>query len=297
MWQNTNTDESEDLIVDIRNQTYEVQMFLPGVQQNEPVIGQVTRPDSEQTNRTTARLAKAINVMYYCYVVCVVVIATTILIIEWGKECDKPLYLWASVQLGLQVVSVGVNASLSMKICSENPADNEEISTRRMILTRVLKASRSVLNTLWAVWFISGMIWTFSSRSCAQTSPALYNFCLGWIIAHLIVLGLILLCCCCGLVAMFVLYRYQPQLFGIQRPLGVSNKVINSLETKKYHVGMMDVEDAKCAICLTAYEEGDDIRFLPCSPKKHHFHNACVDEWLRINGTCPFCKKSVDTRQ
>ncbi|KAJ2769382.1 hypothetical protein IWQ57_003133 [Coemansia nantahalensis] len=51
-----------------------------------------------------------------------------------------------------------------------------------------------------------------------------------------------------------------------------------------------DPEDCTCVICLGDYEEDDVLRLLPC---RHHMHQACVDEWLHINQTCPLCKRSV----
>ncbi|KAJ1665689.1 hypothetical protein IW140_001539 [Coemansia sp. RSA 1813] len=51
-----------------------------------------------------------------------------------------------------------------------------------------------------------------------------------------------------------------------------------------------DAEDSMCAICLNDYEDGDILRLLPC---KHHMHQACVDEWLHINRSCPLCKREV----
>ncbi|KAJ1749909.1 beta transducin [Coemansia sp. RSA 989] len=53
-----------------------------------------------------------------------------------------------------------------------------------------------------------------------------------------------------------------------------------------------DPEDCMCAICLCDYEEGDVLRLLAC---QHHMHQACVDEWLHINQTCPLCKQMVKT--
>ncbi len=35
--------------------------------------------------------------------------------------------------------------------------------------------------------------------------------------------------------------------------------------------------DHSCAICLSDYEKGQGLRFLPC---KHHFHAECVDKYL-----------------
>ena len=45
-----------------------------------------------------------------------------------------------------------------------------------------------------------------------------------------------------------------------------------------------------CAICLSEYNSKETVRIIPeC---KHCFHADCVDEWLRMNSTCPVCRKS-----
>ena len=49
-------------------------------------------------------------------------------------------------------------------------------------------------------------------------------------------------------------------------------------------------EDTKCSICLGWYENGDDLRILPCS---HHFHLGCADEWFKITATCPLCVRPI----
>ncbi|KAJ1416092.1 Zinc finger, RING-type [Sesbania bispinosa] len=49
-------------------------------------------------------------------------------------------------------------------------------------------------------------------------------------------------------------------------------------------------EDAECCICLSSYDDGVELRELPCG---HHFHCACVDKWLYINATCPLCKYNI----
>lgn len=49
-------------------------------------------------------------------------------------------------------------------------------------------------------------------------------------------------------------------------------------------------EEDKCAICLGEYEEREGVKILPCT---HMFHCECVDRWLNVNRTCPFCKQSI----
>ena len=49
-------------------------------------------------------------------------------------------------------------------------------------------------------------------------------------------------------------------------------------------------EDDCCPICLVEYNDGDDIRCLPCN---HEFHKSCVDPWLGNNASCPACRHSL----
>jgi len=52
-----------------------------------------------------------------------------------------------------------------------------------------------------------------------------------------------------------------------------------------------DVNDSvTCPICLLDFEDGDDIRILPCN-SKHRFHDACVVPWLlNVSSLCPLCR-------
>ncbi|XP_027364633.1 RING-H2 finger protein ATL70-like [Abrus precatorius] len=48
---------------------------------------------------------------------------------------------------------------------------------------------------------------------------------------------------------------------------------------------------SSCSICLMDYKETDLLRVIPgCG---HLFHANCVDPWLRINFTCPVCRRTV----
>ncbi|KGN56428.1 hypothetical protein Csa_011440 [Cucumis sativus] len=45
-----------------------------------------------------------------------------------------------------------------------------------------------------------------------------------------------------------------------------------------------------CSICLGEYLTKDTVRCIPeC---KHCFHVDCIDQWLRVNSSCPLCRNS-----
>lgn len=55
-----------------------------------------------------------------------------------------------------------------------------------------------------------------------------------------------------------------------------------------------DTEDntEKCTICLSEFEDNEDVRRLPCM---HLFHIECVDQWLATNKRCPICRVDIET--
>ena len=52
-----------------------------------------------------------------------------------------------------------------------------------------------------------------------------------------------------------------------------------------------DDEGDKCTICLSEFEDSEDVRRLPCM---HLFHTACVDQWLSSNKRCPICRVDIE---
>ncbi|KAH7538207.1 hypothetical protein FEM48_Zijuj03G0174400 [Ziziphus jujuba var. spinosa] len=49
-------------------------------------------------------------------------------------------------------------------------------------------------------------------------------------------------------------------------------------------------EDLTCPICLSEYKPKETLKTIPeC---QHCFHADCIDGWLRLNATCPICRKS-----
>ncbi|PKI45256.1 hypothetical protein CRG98_034336 [Punica granatum] len=50
-------------------------------------------------------------------------------------------------------------------------------------------------------------------------------------------------------------------------------------------------ECTECAVCLSEFEEGEELRRLLCG---HTFHKGCLDTWLQQRlATCPLCRSKV----
>ncbi|UJR16536.1 hypothetical protein I4U23_003436 [Adineta vaga] len=65
---------------------------------------------------------------------------------------------------------------------------------------------------------------------------------------------------------------------------------INSIPTVKV-TGEQARDNLQCAICMDDFKENDEAKRLPCS---HHFHEECISRWLRLHGTCPTCRVTLD---
>lgn len=46
----------------------------------------------------------------------------------------------------------------------------------------------------------------------------------------------------------------------------------------------------ECSICLDRFKLVQNVRKLPCG---HMFHKQCVDRWLIVHASCPYCKAEI----
>ncbi|CAO2827194.1 unnamed protein product [Amaranthus hypochondriacus] len=89
-----------------------------------------------------------------------------------------------------------------------------------------------------------------------------------------------------------VVLSSQPSVSSIGS-VPAPNEVVESLPVKAYNKStkFQNEEIAQCYICLLEYEEGDDMRVLPCH---HEFHKKCIDKWLKeIHRVCPLCRGDI----
>lgn len=177
-------------------------------------------------------------------------------------------------------------------------------------------------NTMFSfIWWIIGFYWVSSGgQTLIRDAPQLYWLCIVFLafdvlfvvfcVALAFAIGITVCCCLPCLIAI---------LYAVADQEGASDEDIHQLPKYKFRTiveaeklssetsepsgGIMiecgsetpiehvlSAEDAECCICLSAYDDGVELRELPCS---HHFHSSCIDKWLYINATCPLCKYSI----
>jgi hypothetical protein len=70
----------------------------------------------------------------------------------------------------------------------------------------------------------------------------------------------------------------------------IDTRSIGSAMGDEPNLALEETEE-HCPICLLDFEDGDDMRVLPCEGS-HQFHAVCIDQWLlEISSSCPLCRK------
>jgi hypothetical protein len=199
--------------------------------------------------------------------------------------CDKPLTFWAIIH--------GARLVLAM-IVSFLPVFSRRVTVQSENYIRV----NDTLNMLGFAWFIVGNLWILNSQTCEEKQPQIYYLCLILLTIQYGVMFLpCLLLCLLAPIVFFCLPALIRLSVALQPDRGADASIINALPLLIYSPNMFPVEDnPECAICLAEYEAGEELRQLPCHAK-HHFHKNCVDNWLKLNGSCPICRAPIDSSE
>ncbi|CAF1114692.1 unnamed protein product [Rotaria sordida] len=87
-----------------------------------------------------------------------------------------------------------------------------------------------------------------------------------------------------------LLTQFLNQMGENNGPAPASESRINSIPTVKI-TSAQARDSLQCAICMEEFKKNDEAKRLPCS---HHFHEECILRWLRMHGTCPTCRITLD---
>lgn len=177
-------------------------------------------------------------------------------------------------------------------------------------------------NTMFSfIWWIVGFYWVSAGGDSLTTdAPLLYWLCITFLafdvffvvicVAVACVIGIAVCCCLPCIIA--ILYAVADQEGATKedidrlpkykfKRIGEFEKINGEIQesfggimtecgTDTPIEHMLSMEDAECCICLCPYDDGTELRELPC---RHHFHCTCIDKWLHINATCPLCKLNI----
>lgn len=219
--------------------------------------------------------------------------------VTYTQACDT--------HIGVYVIGFGVRTLLYAPLLiykRQHPELQHDTATTDVYMCGSCISYRMIKTTVemvCLVWFIIGNVFYFTSNTCSTTSPVLYHTALAWLIISYIglalpILLLLSMSLCFPVVYIFlrVLMRFAPERFT-DAITGVTQSDIDKLPIKLYQADMFDSLHSQCGICLLDYQVNDELRFLNCTPQSHHFHTACVDDWLKLQGTCPTCRSDIKT--
>ncbi|PSS26343.1 E3 ubiquitin-protein like [Actinidia chinensis var. chinensis] len=195
----------------------------------------------------------------------------------------------------------------------EQPRRDDESSVAKHLETA---------NTMFSfIWWIIGFYWVSAGgETLTRDSPQLYWLCITFLafdvffvvicVAVACIIGVAVCCCLPCIIA--ILYAVADQEGATKedidrlpkykfRRLGEFEKqngeiqesfggIMTECDTDSPIEHALSAEDAECCICLCTYDDGTELRELPC---RHHFHCSCIDKWLYMNATCPLCKFNI----
>lgn len=73
------------------------------------------------------------------------------------------------------------------------------------------------------------------------------------------------------------------------------NKVHEHIFISNEHVNIYNKNiilkcDDECTICLSNYNDNEQIRIIMCG---HYYHKKCIDEWFKSEFNCPNCRYNI----
>ncbi len=204
-------------------------------------------------------------------------------------DSESPINFWLIIIIfySLTAIYCGIN-------CEINDSCNFKINIYRIIY--IIK-----IFTYWILFFAT--IYYIFAVDLGMIE--LVFFCVFFFVEYLsllfIFLFFALIICCC-------MRRFFPLILTVSDSqlkipiIGAAEDDLQKLNYCLYKNGKivclknMPVIDenhentTSCIICQDDYKEEDDIIIMQC---QHHYHKICGITWLKINNSCPNCRKPL----
>lgn len=188
---------------------------------------------------------------------------STVLFVTRNSNCKAPLKLFIFIYT-LLIVIQGVLFFLKNKdyFRVERIPDIQENNEVGLF--------NNFVDAFTLFWYLTGFHWTQECKTCKITDPLLYYTSVVWIYYGMLIIISPLI----AIVLLILLITYI-------RP---------KLPVTTYKESNIPKADGHCTICLSDYNDNDNVKLLPC---EHHFHQGCIDEWFNVDDICPLCKQPI----
>ncbi|CAJ0640660.1 3289_t:CDS:2 [Entrophospora sp. SA101] len=254
-----------------------------------------------QSFRTISRTSKVLLLLSLAMVAIQVVVTVTILIVAYPKTCDKPLKIFLVLYIIRVIIACPVNVYLYL-----NPRDNrrngqnENNARRDNWIDKWIDRVKSFLDLFATLWFIIGNYLLFTTETCQRTAPEIFYLSLTWVI--LVAMRVLHVGEAVGitgasedLISKIPSYKYKSydncqhqqnkkpkykfwpgKKFSNKQSSLSSNNNNNHNSSSNFtplqYITITNPDDSICSICLSPYENEEELRHLYC---QHHFHRDC----------------------
>jgi len=207
------------------------------------------------------------------------------LLMYWTRcgACDRPFRWWLIVHSILQLLQVPIRVVFLVKLGeAERLGNSVEECVTSLTASPAWRTSKMVSFVTYA-WFVLGVVWVMNAGQC-DSCPGIYRLMLAVILQALARVVVALGC--------FRTLFLQAAAPTEQAKVEAADPAdIQALPTLTFSEDLFSEKNMSCAVCLCEFEEGEQLRRLPCG---HHFHKRCVDQWLRRSKKCPLCMGPID---
>lgn len=198
--------------------------------------------------------------------------------------CDRPLRWWLLAHALLQLTQVPVRLVFFTKLQCDTSDVGTELSVCDFTSSPAWRVSKHISLATYG-WFVIGVVWVLNAGSC-KSCPGIYRMTAAVIVQAVLRAAVALVC-------FRVLFPGSDAISagGVSQLEPATRELIETLPLVIHSNALFDDPAASCAVCLSEYSSGEQLRQLPCG---HYFHSDCADRWLSRNKKCPLCMGPID---
>lgn len=210
---------------------------------------------------------------------------------EQHKECDVPLETWFYVCIFniLYHINFGgksIHMQIIRTVCRYQATEqNLEPPPPRV------RAYHLTTTVFVFMWHCVGLHWIRISRTCHKTAPNFFAACYLFA-AFNVIFTVFTTISKCGL----------QRLLGSLLRRGILPASMLSGSLNAAPEGTLDLQQSvifdaeefgdslQCPTCLEDFSKESDIKKTVCG---HYFDRECLEQWLKLNRTCPLCRADL----